>query len=95
QRQANAYIKYVERLLVDRQNLFCSHFVPRHNRLDLEKNMLYRAATDSMAKRVGIEAGLKDIFKHDKHCANPLNTDKQKNGRLMWNSIEKWKTKKD
>lgn len=90
QRQANAYIKFVEKSLVDRQNFFCSHLVAKHNRLDLERNMLVRAATDSIAKEVGIEAGLQDIFKHDKHCANPLNTDKRKNGRLMWLYISYW-----
>uniref|UniRef100_UPI00398F79AE coiled-coil domain-containing protein 127-like n=1 Tax=Pristiophorus japonicus TaxID=55135 RepID=UPI00398F79AE len=90
QSQAKALIKEFEKSLVNRQNLFCSYFIPRKERLELERNLLSQAVTNPVAKELGIEAGLKYIFKHETHCANVQNTDKGQNGRLMWVYLAYW-----
>ncbi|XP_051879105.1 coiled-coil domain-containing protein 127-like [Pristis pectinata] len=88
--QARALIKDYEKSLVDRQNLFCSYFIPRQERLELERKMLSRAVANPIAKELGIETGLKYIFDHETHCANLQNTDKTKNGKLLWVYLEYW-----
>ncbi|XP_067884399.1 coiled-coil domain-containing protein 127-like [Heterodontus francisci] len=88
--QATALIKDFEKLLINRQSLFCSYIRPRQERQELERNMLSQAVTNPVAKELGIEAGLKYIFKHETHCANMGNTDKRQNGRLMWVYLAYW-----
>ncbi|XP_006000046.1 coiled-coil domain-containing protein 127 [Latimeria chalumnae] len=90
QKEANALLKQFEEGLVERQHLRCSHFLPKDKRLELEKNLLITAMTDPVATEVGMEAGLRDIFKHDRHCSNMLNTDKRQNGKLMWLYLRYW-----
>ncbi|GCB80281.1 coiled-coil domain-containing protein 127-like [Scyliorhinus torazame] len=88
--QARSLIKEFEKSLVNRQNLFCSYFIPRQERLELERKMLSQAVTNPVAKELGIEAGLSNIFKHETHCANLQNVDKRQNGRLMWMYLAYW-----
>lgn len=88
--QARALIKTYENSLVKRQNLFCSYFIPRHERFDLERAMRSQAAANPIAKELGIERGLRDIFDHETHCANIQNNDPRKNGRLLWIYISLW-----
>ncbi|XP_065137981.1 coiled-coil domain-containing protein 127b [Paramisgurnus dabryanus] len=37
-----------------------------------------------------MEDGLRDIFKNDRSCAEPLNTEECKNGSLMWLYLRYW-----
>ncbi|XP_069776742.1 coiled-coil domain-containing protein 127b [Narcine bancroftii] len=88
--QARALIKEYEKSLVNRQNLFCSYFMSKQERLELERKMFNQAVANPIAKELGIETGLKYIFNHETHCANVHNTDKRKNGRLMWVYLAFW-----
>ncbi|MBN3278583.1 CC127 protein, partial [Polyodon spathula] len=90
QNKAMFVLKQFEESLLERQSAFCSVLVYRDRRLEMEKNLLVKAATDPVAVELKMEAGLKNIFKHDNVCANRLNTDKRKNGRLMWLFLKQW-----
>ncbi|RXM97652.1 Coiled-coil domain-containing protein 127 [Acipenser ruthenus] len=90
QNKATFVLKQFEEALVERQSAFCSILVPRDRRLEMEKNLLIKAATDPVALELKMEADLKNIFKHDRYCADLLNTDKRKNGRLMWLFLKQW-----
>lgn len=90
QRQASALLREFEETLTERQEIYCSLLLPRNQRLEIEKRMLIRAATDPVALDLGMEVGLKDIFRHDTYCSNLLNTNKRRNGRLMWLYLQYW-----
>ncbi|KAG8442650.1 hypothetical protein GDO86_011440 [Hymenochirus boettgeri] len=90
QKKANSLLKEFEEALKDRQNIYCSLVAPRKERLELERNMLIKAITDPIAVELGIEADLVDIFKHDTYCAALTNTNKRRNGRLMWLYLKYW-----
>ncbi|MGH0163356.1 UNVERIFIED_CONTAM: hypothetical protein FKN15_044945 [Acipenser sinensis] len=90
QNKATFVLKHFEEALVERQSAFCSVFLLRDRRLEMEKNLLIKAATDPVAVELKMEADLKTIFKHDRYCAGLLNTDKRKNGRLMWLFLKQW-----
>lgn len=89
-RGAIAALREVEEGLVERQGAFCSILVPREKRLEMEKDLLVRAGRERALAQLDMEAGLKDIFKNDRHCAQYLNTDKRKNGSLMWIYLRYW-----
>ncbi|KAK2844236.1 hypothetical protein Q5P01_010895 [Channa striata] len=88
--RATATLKELERLLVERQNAYCSLIQPRDQRLEMEKNMLLNVVKDPIGAELNLESDLKDIFKRDKHCADLLNMDKRKNGSLMWVYLKYW-----
>ncbi|XP_072108188.1 coiled-coil domain-containing protein 127-like [Mobula birostris] len=88
--RARALIIEYENSLVNRQNLFCSLFSPKQERLELERKMLSKAAANPIARELGIENDLKYIFNYETHCANVQNTDKRKNGRLLWVYLKYW-----
>uniref|UniRef100_A0A1A8QGS4 Coiled-coil domain containing 127 n=2 Tax=Nothobranchius TaxID=28779 RepID=A0A1A8QGS4_9TELE len=88
--RAAAALKELEGLLVERQNAYCSVIHPRENRLEMERNMLLKVVKDPVVADLDLESDLKDIFKRDKHCADLLNTDKRKNGSLMWVYLKYW-----
>ncbi|KAG5842450.1 hypothetical protein ANANG_G00177770 [Anguilla anguilla] len=67
-----------------------SVLVPRERRLEMERNLLVRAAREPLVSELGMEAGLQDIFKMDRHCADLRNTDKRRNGSLMWLYLRYW-----
>ncbi|XP_077159988.1 coiled-coil domain-containing protein 127 [Paroedura picta] len=90
QKRASALLKEFEETLIERQEIYCSLMLPRHRRLEVEKDLLIRAATDPIALDLGMEVGLKDIFRHDTYCSNLLNTNKRRNGRLMWLYLQYW-----
>nr|XP_006114283.1 coiled-coil domain-containing protein 127 isoform X3 [Pelodiscus sinensis] len=90
QKRANIVIKEFEEALLERQDIYCSFVLPRNQRLEIEKKLLIRAATDPVAMDLEIESGLKDIFKYDTYCGNVLNTNKRQNGRLMWLYLRYW-----
>ncbi|KAM4705393.1 coiled-coil domain-containing protein 127 [Rhinophrynus dorsalis] len=90
QKKAKSLLKEFEEALKDRQNIYCSFLAPKNKRLEIEKNLLVKAATDPVAVELDIEAGLVDIFKHDTHCAVLTNTNKHRNGRLMWLYLKYW-----
>ncbi|XP_024056289.1 coiled-coil domain-containing protein 127 [Terrapene carolina triunguis] len=90
QKRANIVIKEFEEALLERQDIYCSFVLPRNQRLEIEKNLLVRAATDPVAMDIEMENGLKDIFKYDTYCGNVLNTNKRQNGRLMWLYLRYW-----
>ncbi|XP_061448138.1 coiled-coil domain-containing protein 127 [Rhineura floridana] len=90
QKRATALLKEFEDALAERQDIYCSLVLPRHQRLEIEKNLLVRAATDPVAMDLEMESGLKDIFRHDTYCSNLLNTNKRRNGRLMWLYLRHW-----
>uniref|UniRef100_A0A672L2P6 Coiled-coil domain containing 127b n=1 Tax=Sinocyclocheilus grahami TaxID=75366 RepID=A0A672L2P6_SINGR len=58
---------------------------------DLEKNLLVYSAKQPLLAHLEMEEGLSDIFKNDHTCAEYLNTDKRKNGSLMWLYLKYWK----
>ncbi|XP_036395342.1 coiled-coil domain-containing protein 127a [Megalops cyprinoides] len=90
QSKAMAVLREFETGLVERQRVFCSVLLPRDRRLEMEKNLLVRAAKEPLAAELNMESGLKDIFKNDRHCADVLNTDQRKNGSLMWLYLRYW-----
>ncbi|XP_006636146.2 coiled-coil domain-containing protein 127a [Lepisosteus oculatus] len=90
QGRAALLLEELEAALVERQDAYCSVLLPRDRRLEVEKNLLVKAATDPIAAELQLEAGLRDIFRHDRHCADWLNTDKRRNGRLMWLYLKYW-----
>lgn len=89
-REAIAALREVEEGLVERQGAFCSILVPREKRLEMEKDLLVRAGRERALAQLDMDAGLKDIFKNDRNCAQYLNTDKRKNGSLMWIYLRYW-----
>ncbi|XP_059195693.1 coiled-coil domain-containing protein 127-like [Centropristis striata] len=88
--QATATLKELESQLVERQNVYCSYIQPRDQRLKMEKKMLLKVAEDPIGTELDLESDLKDIFKRDTHCADLANTDKKKNGSLMWVYLKYW-----
>ncbi|KAM4875867.1 coiled-coil domain-containing protein 127 isoform 2-T2 [Thomomys bottae] len=90
QRKAQLMLKEIGEALVERQSIYCSPILPRSIRLQLEKNLLARASMDPVATNLEMEAGLTDIFKHDKHCGDVWNTNKRQNGKLMWLYLKYW-----
>lgn len=90
QRKARLVLKEVGEALAERQNIYCSLVTPRRSRLELEKNLLVRAAVDPVAADLEMAAGLTDIFKHDTYCGDIWNSNKRQNGRLMWLYLKYW-----
>ncbi|XP_077874899.1 coiled-coil domain-containing protein 127 isoform X2 [Ictidomys tridecemlineatus] len=90
QRKARLMLKEVGEALAERQNIYCSLVTPRRSRLELEKNLLVRAAVDPVAADLEMAAGLTDIFKHDTYCGDIWNSNKRQNGRLMWLYLKYW-----
>lgn len=90
QKRAIDLLKEYEEALTERQDIYCSLMLPRNRRLEIEKNLLVKAATDSVALDLEMETGLKDIFRHDTYCSNLFNTNKHRNGRLMWLYLRYW-----
>ncbi|XP_061531531.1 coiled-coil domain-containing protein 127a [Phycodurus eques] len=88
--RANGTLRELEAQLVERQNAYCSLFLPRDKRLEMERNMLLKAVKEPVTDELNLEADLKDIFNRDKHCANLMNMDKRKNGSLMWLYLKYW-----
>ena len=90
QRRARLVLKEFEDALTERQNIYCSLLLPRGRRLEIEKSLLVRAATDPVATDLQMAAGLTDIFKHDTYCGDVWNTNRRQNGRLMWLYLKYW-----
>ncbi|XP_053322728.1 coiled-coil domain-containing protein 127 [Spea bombifrons] len=88
--KAKSLLREFEDDLKERQNIYCSLMVPKARRLELEKKMLIKAATDPVAVELDVQDGLNDIFKHDTHCAVLMNTNKSQNGKLMWVYLRYW-----
>lgn len=88
--RAVATLRELESQLVERQNAYCSYVQPREQRLEMEKNMLLKVVKEPIGTELDLESDLKDIFKRDRHCADMLNTDKRKNGSLMWVYLKYW-----
>ncbi|XP_066534142.1 coiled-coil domain-containing protein 127a [Hoplias malabaricus] len=88
--RAKALLEELELQLVERQEAFCSILLPRERRLEMEKNLLLKVAKDPLGAELGLEEDLRDIFKNDRHCADILNMDKKKNGKLMWLYLRYW-----
>ncbi|KAG7474304.1 hypothetical protein JOB18_006008 [Solea senegalensis] len=88
--RALATLKELEGQLVERQNAYCSRIQPQKQRREMERNMLLKVVKDPIAAEVDLESDLVDIFERDTHCAELLNTDKRKNGSLMWVYLKYW-----
>ncbi|KAM3873433.1 coiled-coil domain-containing protein 127-like [Diretmus argenteus] len=88
--RATATLKELEGQLVERQSIYCSHLQPRDYRLEMEKNMLLKVVKEPIGEELDLETDLKDIFKRDTYCAGLLNTNKRKNGNLMWLYLKHW-----
>lgn len=88
--RASVALKEVEYRLVERQRAFCSILVPRARRVEIEKDLLVRTAKEPLLAHLDMEDGLRDIFKNDRSCAEPLNTDERRNGSLMWLYLRYW-----
>lgn len=91
QQKAQVLLQDLEHQLVERQNAFCSLLLPREHRKEMEKEMLLRVAKDPTGAELGLEDDIRDIFKHDRHCADILNMDRRKNGKLMWLYLKYWR----
>ncbi|KAI5612015.1 coiled-coil domain containing 127a isoform X2 [Silurus asotus] len=91
QQRAEVFLQDVEQQLVERQNAFCSLLLPRDRRREIEKDLLLRVAKDPAAAELGLEDDIKDIFKNERHCADMLNMDRRKNGKLMWLYLKYWR----
>ncbi|XP_063113972.1 coiled-coil domain-containing protein 127 [Cavia porcellus] len=90
QRRARLMLQEVGETLAERQRIYCSLFLPRRTRLELEKNLLVRASVDPIAADLEMAAGLTDIFKHDTYCGDVWNTNRGQNGSLMWLYLKYW-----
>lgn len=90
QRRAQALLQELEVQLVERQEAFCSILLPREHRVEMEKNLLLKVAKNPVGAELNLEDDLRDIFKNDRHCADLLNMDKRKNGKLMWLYLRYW-----
>lgn len=88
--RASAMLRDLEGGLVERQSAYCSYTLPRDQRLEMETNLLLRVVKEPLGGDVDLETDLKDIFKNDRHCADLHNTDKRKNGSLMWLYLRYW-----
>ncbi|XP_044150183.1 coiled-coil domain-containing protein 127 [Bufo gargarizans] len=95
QTKAKSLLKDFEDALKERQNIYCSWTASKKNRLEIEKKMLVKAASNPVAAEVGMTDGLIDIFKHDNYCAELTNTNKRENGRLMWIYLKYWQLSVD
>lgn len=91
QQRAQVLLQDLEHQLVERQNAFCSLLLPRERRREMEKELLLRVAKDPMGAELGLEDDIRDIFKNDRHCADMLNMDRRKNGKLMWLYLKYWR----
>ncbi|KAM5126227.1 coiled-coil domain-containing protein 127, partial [Mantella aurantiaca] len=90
QTKARALLREYEEALKERQDIYCSYVTSRKHRVEMEKNLLIKAATNPVAVELGMSEGLEDIFKHDTHCAVLMNNNKLENGRLMWLYLKYW-----
>ncbi|XP_035247655.1 coiled-coil domain-containing protein 127a [Anguilla anguilla] len=90
QASAAAVLSEFEAGLVERQSAFCNAFLPRKWRLEMERDLLNRAAAEPLAAELNMESDLEDIFRNDRHC-DVLTGDKRKNGSLMWLYLRFWK----
>ncbi|XP_058162672.1 coiled-coil domain-containing protein 127 [Dasypus novemcinctus] len=90
QKRASLLLKEFEDALTERQSIYCSLILPRSKRLEIEKSLLVRASIDPVAADLEMVAGLTDIFKHDTYCGDVWNTNKRRNGRLMWLYLKYW-----
>ncbi|XP_062841675.1 coiled-coil domain-containing protein 127a [Trichomycterus rosablanca] len=88
--KAQVLLQELEVKLVERQDAYCSILLPRERRMEMEKNLLLKVAKDPVGAELGLEDDLRDIFKNDKHCADLLNMDRRKNGKLMWLYLKYW-----
>ncbi|KAK3541343.1 hypothetical protein QTP86_022095 [Hemibagrus guttatus] len=91
QQRAQVLLQDLEHQLVERQYAFCSFLLPREHRMDMEKELLLRVAKDPTGVELGLEDDIRDIFKHDRHCADIRNMDRRKNGKLMWLYLKYWR----
>lgn len=91
QQKAQFLLQDLEHQLVERQNAFCSLLLPRGQRKEMEKDLLLRVAKDPLGAKLGLEDDIRDIFKNDRHCADMLNMDRRKNGKLMWLYLKYWR----
>lgn len=91
QQRAQVLLQDLEHRLVERQNAFCSLLLPRERRMEMEKDLLLRVAKDPAGAELGLEDDIRDIFKNDRHCADMMNMDKRKNGKLMWLYLKYWR----
>lgn len=89
---AQATLEEMKEALMGRQEVFCSRLIPRQKRLEMEKDLLVQAGKEQgVLGGLDLEAGLRDIFKNDRSCAPLLNTDRRKNGSLMWVYLRHWR----
>ncbi|XP_035287130.1 coiled-coil domain-containing protein 127-like [Anguilla anguilla] len=88
--KSKLFLNMVENDLMERQHFYCSHFTSRKRCFEIERKLLDRVAREPLAKGLDMEADLKKIFEKDQHCANWLNKDKSKNGRMMWEYFMSW-----
>ncbi|KAE8288493.1 Coiled-coil domain-containing protein 127 [Larimichthys crocea] len=88
--RATVTLKELEDQLMERQNAYCSYIIPRKDRIEMEKNMLIKVVKEPITTELDLESNLKDIFRRDNYCADLLNRDKRKNGRLMWAYLKYW-----
>ncbi|KAM4539718.1 uncharacterized protein PAE49_020487 [Odontesthes bonariensis] len=88
----------LEKLLVERQHVFCSSMKAKSKQEQLEKleNEIKKEASTLLFQGFNVEAGLEKIFKEDKHCGSCLKylvtRNKRRNGRIMWEQLKRWRS---
>ncbi|XP_053343366.1 coiled-coil domain-containing protein 127-like [Clarias gariepinus] len=89
QQKAQVLLQKVKHKLVERHNAYCSFQVPRKV-LEMENDLLLREAKDPAEMELGLEDGIRDIFKNDGHCTG-MEDMAGRNGKLMWLYLKHWR----
>nr|XP_055076889.1 coiled-coil domain-containing protein 127b [Misgurnus anguillicaudatus] len=80
----------VEDKLKERQKVFCSYTTSRYTRFEIEEDLMNLAKQPCFA-HLNMEDGLRNIFKHDRSCADIFDKDDSRNGTLMGKFLSEWK----
>ncbi|XP_072176051.1 coiled-coil domain-containing protein 127-like [Diadema setosum] len=79
----------ISKMLVERQDIFCSPIRRRELREKVERDLRDFAYTRSYEKDLHLYRDLEDILARDQHCGRT----KEENGCLMWVYLDLWRTK--
>ncbi|XP_071955751.1 coiled-coil domain-containing protein 127-like [Antedon mediterranea] len=88
-RKINQDLDKIAEGLKDRQDIFCSVFKNKVDRLKVEKHLLDFGYSRPYDKDLTLYKGLKEIFEKDTHCGNT----RDENGCMMWTLVDLWRAK--
>lgn len=81
-------LDHIAEQLQRRQDIFCSNFVRRQNRQQIEENLKEFTDSRDYDKDLRLHSGVMDILKFDNNCDNYRN---HRNGCLMWVYLDTWR----